>query len=41
VSGNAVDGTEYCDYCGHEGEPDSADYYGAEISVCENCGCEL
>lgn len=30
-----------CDHCGHEGPTDSADYYGREIEVCENCGAEV
>ena len=30
-----------CDHCGHEGQPETADYYGTEIDVCEECGAEL
>jgi len=33
--------TEHCEHCDHDGEPDSADYYGTDIDVCENCGAEL
>ena len=33
--------SQKCDYCGHEGQPEAADYYGTEIEVCENCEAEL
>jgi ribosomal protein S27AE len=33
--------TEKCLNCGYVGKPTSADYYGTEIQVCENCGVEL